>query len=52
MLCCIFVREKVHDGVTYKRLVELTIGFFNTEASVQEKLGHKNRELGKVRYIT
>merc|ERR1711892_1543187 len=42
-------REKVHDGVTYKRLVELTIGFFNTEASVQEKLGHKNRELEELK---
>ena len=47
----IFTRKLAHDGVTYKRLVDLTIGFFSTEPSVQEKLKNKRKGIGEVNYM-
>ena len=44
----IFARKIAHDGVTYKRLVDLTIGFFSNEPSVQEKLEIKRKGTGRV----
>ena len=47
----IFARKIAHDGVTYKRLVDLTIGFFSNEPSVQEKLEIKRKGTGRVNNI-
>ena len=48
---CISTRDKSLDGITYKRLVELTIGFFSTEQSVQDKLENGSKRLEMVKYI-
>ena len=47
----IFTRKTAHDGVIYKRLVDLTIDFFSNEPSVQEKLEIKRKGTGRVNYI-
>ena len=38
----------MNDGVAHTRLVDLTISFFNSEPSVQDKLEEKMREPAKV----
>ena len=52
LILCISTREKSLDGITYKRLVELTIGFFSTEQSVQDKLENGSKRLEMVKYKT
>ena len=47
----IFTRKIAHDGITYKRLVNLTIGFFSTEPSMQEKLENKRKGIEGVNYM-
>ena len=47
----IFTRKTAHDGVIYKRLVDLTIDFFSNEPSVQEKLKDKGESIGRVNHI-
>ena len=44
----IFSRVKVQDGISYKKLVELTINFFSSNQNVQEKLESKMKEDSKV----
>ena len=43
-----FARIKIQDGISYKKLVELTINFFSSDQNVQEKLESKIKEVSKV----
>jgi len=47
-LYIIFARVKVQDGISYKKLVELTINFFSSNQNVQQKLESKMKEDSKV----